>query len=93
MCFFFFSETAQECCFFFSLLMFASHSFDTSPKSRVDHVRNIVHLHSYTFLSDSICTGKSAACKDKSVVRNLTMSKLTYLVPELWCNPGGLVIK
>ena len=87
MCFFFLAKQRRNAVFF-SLLMFALHSFDTSPKSRVDHARNIVHLHSYTFLSDSICTGK-----DKSVVRNLTMSKLTYLVPELWCNPGGLVIK
>ena len=93
MCVFFLVKQRRNAGFFFSLLMFALHSFDTSPKSRVDHARNIVHLHSYTFLSDSICTGKSAACKDKSVVRNLTMSKLTYLVPELWCNPGGLVIK
>lgn len=91
--YFFFLAKQRRNAVFFSLLMFALHSFDTSPKSRVDHTRNIVHLHSYTFLSDSICTGKSAACKDKSVVRNLTMSKLTYLVPELWCNPGGFVIK
>ena len=91
--YFFFLAKQRRNAVFFSLLMFALHSFDTSPKSRVDHARNIVHLHSYTFLSDSICTGKNAACKDKSFVRNLTMSKLTYLVPELWCNPGGFVIK
>ena len=49
-CVFFFLAKQRRNAVFFSLLMFALHSFDTSPKSRVDHARNIVHLHSYTFL-------------------------------------------